>query len=86
MSRVTDSGRELYGGGGIAPDEKFVPSKLNKFQIELLNSTFFNFTAKFFGSKEKVAGKAGNLAAVLNDFHAYLLKEMLNSRKPMGRK
>ena len=25
---MTDSGRTVYGGGGIAPDEKYVPEKL----------------------------------------------------------
>ena len=25
---MTDSGRTVYGGGGITPDEKYVPPKL----------------------------------------------------------
>ena len=33
---MTDSGRTVYGGGGITPDEKYEPPKLNKFQIEVL--------------------------------------------------
>src|SRR5258707_2914967 len=34
--KMTDSGRTVYGGGGISPDEKFVFPKLNKFQIDML--------------------------------------------------
>ena len=45
--KMTDSGRTVYGGGGITPDEKYAPPKLNRFQIELLRASyaFFNFTA-----------------------------------------
>jgi carboxyl-terminal processing protease len=40
----TDSGREVYGGGGINPDIKVEIPKLNKFQTLLLSrSSFFNF-------------------------------------------
>ena len=49
--KSTDSGRTVYGGGGITPDEKYEPPKYNKFQTELLTKyAFFNFTAKWFGS------------------------------------
>ena len=74
---MTDSGRKVYGGGGIAPDEKFIPAKLNKFQIELLRKyAFFNFTAKFFGSKETKLPAGWDLSQqMLNDFHAGLLKD-----------
>src|SRR5215813_3001216 len=34
--KMTDSGRTVYGGGGITPDEKYVAPKLEQFQIELL--------------------------------------------------
>ena len=30
--KSTDSGRTVYGGGGITPDEKYEPPKYNKFQ------------------------------------------------------
>ncbi len=47
-ARTTDSGRTVYGGGGIAPDEKFTPPKLNTFQIQLLRKyAFFNFSQVF---------------------------------------
>src|SRR5580700_4544710 len=47
--KMTDSGRTVYGGGGITPDEKYDAPKLNKFQIELLRKfAVFNFSAEFF--------------------------------------
>jgi carboxyl-terminal processing protease len=51
--KATDSGRVVYGGGGIAPDEKYEAPKLTKFQAQLLGrGAFFYFTAKYFGPKE----------------------------------
>ncbi len=75
--KMTDSGRTVYGGGGITPDEKFLPPKYNKFQTEVLRKfAFFSFTAKFFGGKEAKLPKGWEPdQAVMNDFHAFLLKE-----------
>ncbi len=76
--KMTDSGRTVYGGGGISPDEKYLPPKLNKFQTEVLRkSSFFNFAAKFFGGKEaKLPSKEWVPdVAVMNEFHDFLLKE-----------
>jgi len=75
--KSTDSGRTVYGGGGITPDEKFAP-KYNKFQTELLRKfEFFNFTAKWFGSRPQAKLPQGYEpdASVINDFHEYLLKQ-----------
>ena len=74
--KMTDSGRTVYGGGGISPDEKFAVAKLNKFQIEVLrNSGFFNFSAKYFGPKDdvKLAKTWEPNEALVNDFHQFLL-------------
>jgi carboxyl-terminal processing protease len=75
--KMTDSGRTVYGGGGITPDEKYQPPKYNKFQTEVLRKfAFFSFTARYFGGKEAKlpAGWAPD-QTTLNDFHQYLLKE-----------
>lgn len=74
--KMTDSGRTVYGGGGITPDEKFTPAKLNPFQIELLRKfAFFNFTATYFGSHDIGLPKNWEPGqAVINDFHEYALK------------
>jgi carboxyl-terminal processing protease len=75
--KMTDSGRTVYGGGGITPDEKYEAPKLNKFQIEVLRKFgFFNFSGRYFGSKADARMPKGwepdeNL---VNEFHEYLLK------------
>ncbi len=39
--KLTDSGRTVYGGGGITPDEKIVVPDLDRFQIALLQQYIF---------------------------------------------
>ncbi|HYI97831.1 MAG TPA: S41 family peptidase, partial [Bryobacteraceae bacterium] len=75
--KMTDSGRTVYGGGGISPDEKFTAPKFNKFQTEVLRKfAFFTFTAKYFGGREaKLPKDWAPDTAVMNDFHQFLLKE-----------
>lgn len=75
--KSTDSGRTVYGGGGITPDEKYEAPKYAKFQTELLRKfAFFNFTAQYFGGKENKLPKGwAPDQNILNDFHAYLLKQ-----------
>jgi carboxyl-terminal processing protease len=46
--KLTDSGRTVYGGGGITPDVKIPPIKSNKFQDTLLQRyAFFNFAKRY---------------------------------------
>src|SRR5437868_1747402 len=46
--KLTDSGRTVYGGGGIAPDVKIPPLKGNRFQDTLLQHyAFFNFAKHY---------------------------------------
>ena len=73
--KSTDSGRTVYGGGGITPDEKFEPPKYNKFQTELLRKfAFFNFSAKYFGGRDSKLPKGWEPdQSVQNEFHQYLL-------------
>jgi carboxyl-terminal processing protease len=73
--KMTDSGRTVYGGGGITPDEKFTPPKYTPFQIEMFRKfAFFNFTAKYFGTHDTKLPKNWEPdTAVMNDFHKYLL-------------
>ena len=75
--KMTDAGRTVYGGGGITPDEKFEASKLNKFQIEVLRKFgLFGFAASYFGPKSDAHLPKGwePDESLVNDFHAYLLK------------
>ena len=46
--KLTDSGRTVYGGGGITPDVKLEPIKSNHFQETLLQHyAFFNFAKHY---------------------------------------
>jgi len=46
--KLTDSGRTVYGGGGITPDVKVDPVKSNHFQDTLLQHyAFFNFAKHY---------------------------------------
>ncbi len=46
--KLTDSGRTVYGGGGITPDDKIDTPKSNHFQDVLLeHDAFFNFAAHY---------------------------------------
>jgi carboxyl-terminal processing protease len=78
--KTTDSGRTVYGGGGITPDEKFSPPKWNKFQTELERKfTFFNFTAHYFGGHDTKLPKGWNPDQnLLNEFHQYLLEQKVS--------
>ena len=52
--KLTDSGRTVYGGGGITPDVNIPPIKTNHFQDTLLQHyAFFNF-AKHYVVNRKV--------------------------------
>jgi carboxyl-terminal processing protease len=82
--KSTDSGRTVYGGGGITPDEKFEAPKLNNFQTELLRKyAFFNFSVKWFGSRPQIKLAKGwePDAAVINEFHEYLSKEKISFKE-----
>ena len=75
--KMTDSGRTVYGGGGISPDEKFTGPKFDKLQRQILRKyALFNFTAKYFGTnstdlpKDWVPGQD-----VLEQFHRYCLDD-----------
>ena len=52
--KFTDSGRTVYGGGGITPDEKIESPQSNKFQDELgpyEKSAFFHFAAHYLANR-----------------------------------
>ena len=73
---MTDSGRTVYGGGGITPDEKFTPAKLNRFQSDLLRkSAFFNFSKRYFGTHDPQKLPKGWEPdnTVVEEFHQFLL-------------
>lgn len=75
--KMTDSGRTVYGGGGIKPDEAFTSPRANKFQTEMIRRfAIFNFTAKYFGGKEaKLPHGWEPNDQIVGDLKAFLTKE-----------
>ena len=70
--KLTDSGRTVYGGGGITPDEKIDSVKANHFQDTLLQHyAFFNFSKHYLAThtvpKDFVVDDA-----VMQEFKSYL--------------
>jgi carboxyl-terminal processing protease len=73
--KLTDSGRTMYGGGGITPDVKLPPYKSNKFQDALLQHyAFFNF-AKRYVIGRKVTQSFEVDEAVMQDFRKFMDEE-----------
>lgn len=70
--KMTDSGRTVYGGGGITPDEKIEPPKHNRFQDDLIyKAAFFHFAAHYL-SNRTVDRNFQVDDAVLSDFKQWL--------------
>ena len=73
--KLTDSGRTVYGGGGIAPDEKIESPKSNHFQDDLLyKSVFFHFAAHYLSSRTVDKSFEVN-DAVLAEFKQFLTSQ-----------
>jgi len=86
--KMTDSGRTVYGGGGITPDERYAcastsnsppyicstPDKFDKFQVIALRN-MFGFSAGYFGPKTDASLPKGwgPDETIVNQFHDYLL-------------
>src|SRR5579871_6125540 len=76
--KTTDSGRLVYGGGGITPDVKLDPIKLNRFQsILAYKDAFFNFGKYYLGIHNSVSRDFKLDDAALNDFREYLKKDKI---------
>jgi len=75
--KLTDSGRMVYGGGGITPDVKIPPIKSNHFQDTLLQHyAFFNF-AKRYVTTHHPTEKFETDDATLQDFRKFLDEEKI---------
>ncbi len=75
--KLTDSGRPVYGGGGILPDVKIPPVKSNKFQDSLLQHyAFFNF-AKHYTSTHHATQSFQVDDVVMQDFRKFLDAEKI---------
>jgi carboxyl-terminal processing protease len=74
--RLTDGGREVYGGGGITPDIDFNEPKLTPAQETLVRrSAFFNFAKYYLGIHKTIPKDFEVNDAVLDEFKQFLAKE-----------
>jgi carboxyl-terminal processing protease len=71
--KLTDSGRTVYGGGGITPDVKIPPIKSNKFEDEmLLKYVFFNFSKHYMALHHNVDKSFNVDDSVMQEFRKFL--------------
>ena len=75
--KLTDSGRTVYGGGGISPDVKIDTPKSNHFQDVLMEQfAFFNFSNHYLVD-HTVTRDFKVDDAVIKDFEAYLTEKQI---------
>jgi carboxyl-terminal processing protease len=76
--RLTDGGREVYGGGGITPDITFTDPKMSPAQETLVqHSAFFNFSKYYLGIHKTIPKDFEVTDAVLDEFKQFLAKEKI---------
>ncbi len=73
--KKTDSGRTVYGGGGITPDQKYQAPKIDSLEAMLYRDGLFNFTRSYFATHPANIpdGWMPN-ATTLEDLKIYLLR------------
>ncbi|MGB0033942.1 MAG: S41 family peptidase [Candidatus Acidiferrales bacterium] len=88
--KLTDSGRQVFGEGGITPDVSVVPPKLNEFQQTLIRRGVFypypegvgDFTRFYLGEKPEIGRDFNTDDSVLNEFRKYLDKQHIKFTEP----
>jgi carboxyl-terminal processing protease len=79
--KATDSGRKVYGGGGITPDEKYPSPRWTIFQRRLVPiqgapDAFYHFASTYFGTKKPQLPQGWQPDdEVMNQFKAYLKEQ-----------
>ena len=75
--KLTDSGRTVYGGGGITPDDKVTTPKSNHFQDVLLEHyVFFNFASHYLA--HRTVDKSFQVDdAAMNEFKQFLTSQQI---------
>ena len=77
--RLTDGGREVYGGGGITPDVEVAPPKLNDVQQKLADhDAIYEFAEHYLGVHKTIPRDFQVTPDVLDEFTRYLGDEHLN--------
>src|ERR1700736_5638696 len=88
--KLTDSGRQVTGGGGITPDIVVAAPKLNKFEESLFRADVFipvetgvgGFTRYYLGSKPTITKQFEVDDAVMKSFREYLTKHNVHYTEP----
>src|ERR1700726_3609531 len=88
--KLTDSGRQVTGGGGITPDISVPAPKLNKFQEALLRADVFfpfeagvgGFTRYYLGTRPTITKSFEVDDAVMKSFRDYLAKHNVHYTEP----
>jgi carboxyl-terminal processing protease len=76
--RLTDGGREVFGGGGITPDIKYEDPKLNPTQEALLqHNAFFDFAKYYLGIHKTIPNDFQVTDAVLQEFCQFLAQQKI---------
>ncbi len=74
--KMTDGGRTVYGGGGIAPDEKITPEKFDSLQAYLYAQGILNFTRHYFADHSiKLPENWQPDEQTVEQLHDWMLKE-----------
>jgi carboxyl-terminal processing protease len=88
--KLTDSGRQVTGGGGITPDVVIAAPKLTKFQEALIRADVFfpyeagvgGFTRHYLGERPTVTKEFTADDSVMRDFREYLSKHNVHYTEP----
>jgi len=88
--KLTDSGRQVTGGGGISPDIVVAAAKLNKFEEALFRADVFfpaetgvgGFTRYYLGTKATIAKDFEVDDNLMKSFRDYLTKHNVHYTEP----
>jgi carboxyl-terminal processing protease len=76
--RLTDGGREVFGGGGITPDIKYEDPKLDPTQEALLqHNVFFDFAKYYLGIHKTIPNDFQVTDAVVQEFCQFLAQQKI---------
>lgn len=71
----TDSGRVVYGGGGVNPDIKFASEKFSLIQMKLQGlGLYFNFAIEYVSKNQEVDENFQLNQEILEEFFKYLIE------------
>src|SRR5580658_4480562 len=88
--KLTDSGRQVTGGGGITPDINVAAPKLTKFEEALIRGDVFfpyeagvgGFTRYYLGTRPNITKEFTADDAVMKDLREYLAKHNVKYTEP----